>query len=222
MASSFCLMGTEYKRSSSRKCPTHRASISSPWAAQSQETLPYRVEHAPEALRITALLPRVSAKHDHRGRAIDWQTATLRAPRTAHGLTLRGAVSCPTLPLWHVHCKPRLNPQVRLLHADSAHCSLDSPVQLPLRPAGSLLPLHTPHLRPLCLPWVSSHLPFPRVPREAPSPPLCIADPSYAPPPTPTELKMQEPEPAMNEGSPTQRLRTSHTASESDQYKPGN
>ena len=129
---------------------------------------PYRVQHAPlsTAQHSIALLPRVSAKHDHRGEDV---ALIGRQPPSVHltlhtALTLHDAASCSMLQLLHVHCKPRLNPQVYLLHADSAPCSLDSPGQLPLHPTGSLHPLQTPHHHPLCIPHciprVSYQLPF--------------------------------------------------------------
>lgn len=142
-----------------------------------------------------------------------------QSPRTAH---CPDAARCSLLPhteLVHVHCKPRLNPQVHLLHADSAPCRLPSPTVLSSSP---------PTLHPVG--FIPAAPLIPRIPRSPKrgtllSPPLCIADPNYALPPkgvAPKELRRQEPEDNMNKGSLTQIDLEPHLASDSAQYKLGN
>lgn len=139
----------------------HGASSSIPWAVQSQETIPIQGRARTLSSAHHSLAPPgVSDKRDHPDIAL-----TGSQPASVHltlhtALILHNAAFRPTLPLLHVHCKPRLNPQVHGLHADSAHSRLKSPVQLPLSTAGSLLPLHTPHHHPLCSLQVSSQPPL--------------------------------------------------------------
>lgn len=85
-------------------------------------------------------------------------------------LTLHDAASCPMLQLLHVYCKPRLNPQVHLLHADctrepglptaaaTAHHRLPSPIADP-----SLPPTLHPTLHPVG--FIPAALLIPIIPR---------------------------------------------------------